>query len=303
MEFNIVVLGCNSAIPSQGRHPTAQVVNIGAHKYLIDAGEGTQLQCAKFRQSPMKISKIFISHLHGDHVYGLPGLLTTLNLQGRKKPLDIYGPSDLAQMILPFLELSCVQLNYPLSFHPVKSTTRHLLVEEDNVNIYAFPLSHKIETYGYLFEERITYRNLIPEMLIKYNIPKEKRGEIAKGKDWVTPTGDIIPNENLTSPSKAPRSYAYCSDTRYMPEIIPWISGVSLLYHEATYLHEMVDKADERGHSTALQAAEIAKQAGANKLLLGHFSSKYGDLSPLEGEARRVFLYSEVAQEGNIYSI
>ncbi len=304
MDFLITVLGCNSAIPAQGRHPSAQVIDLLDKRYLIDAGEGAQLQFSRYRKSPMKVSAIFISHLHGDHIFGLPGLLTTMNLLGRTGPLQIFGPMGLEDMMNTFLGYAgVIELSYEVRFHTVTSPSKSLIYQDERALVYSFPLDHKVPTFGYLIEEKMKYYNLNREALERYHIPKEDRARLAEGADWVSQEGVLIPNASLTLPKRPPRRYAYCSDTRYFSEIIPWIQGADLLYHEATYLHEMVDKAHQRFHSTALQAGQIAAAAGVKKLLLGHFSSKYKDLTSLEEEARGPFPNAYAAVEGETYKL
>ncbi len=303
MRFNVTILGSNSAIPAHGRFPTAQVVNLSEQHYLIDCGEGTQWRLEAFRLKKSKINQIFISHLHGDHIFGLIGLLNSFSLSKRKEPIIVFSPKGLEEIIQVQLKHAGAKLSFPLSFYDLE-TTKNLLIFEDNlVEVFTIPLEHRIPTCGFLFKEKSRLFNIIPSKIESYKIPVEKIKEIKNGADLNLLNGEIIKNEELTYPPKIPRSYAFCSDTVYSESIIPFIKNVDLLYHEATFLHDLLHLAEETKHSTVKQAAEIAKKANAGQLIIGHYSSRYKDLMPLLDEAQNVFPNTVLGIEGETYSI
>jgi ribonuclease Z len=285
-------------LAAHGRHPSAQVVNIHEHHYLIDCGEGTQMQMTRYGIKRNKINQIFISHLHGDHVYGLVGLLTSYNLMGRKEKLEIFSPPGLETVMHATLEMSTTEINYPLVFHELDYKNQRKIFETDFLKVYSFPLIHRIPTCGFFFQEKPFPLNIRPEKIGAYQIPFSVIPDIKGGEDFLTKDGTIVPNKELTYPPTPPRSYAYCSDTIYTKSILPYIKGVDLLYHEATFLHDLVDHTDLTKHSTARQAAMIAQEANVDRLMLGHFSSRYPDLQPLLQEAKEVFPDSLLAIEG-----
>ena len=303
MEFSLTVLGSNSAIPCFNRHPSAQVLQASNKLYLIDCGDGTQVRMDHLRIKRMKIDRIFISHLHGDHVFGLPGLLTSYNLLGRSSPLHIYGPTGLENMIMSYVSHTGISFRYDLTFHGIQTTSRTMIAEDERLKIFAFPLDHWDQTYGFLFQEKPGKRKLNMDAVLAYGVPEVQRKHIIQGEDFVADDGRIIANELLTYPADLPRSYAYCSDTAYKEEIVSSIQGASLLYHESTYLDDMAQQAKERKHSTAKQAGQIAKKAGVKRLLIGHFSSRYRDLEPFLSEVRSTFRESSLAIEGKSYPI
>lgn len=298
MNFSVTVLGSNSAIPANGRFPSAQIVNIQEQLFLIDCGEGAQIRLADFKIKRSKINQIFISHLHGDHVFGLPGLLNSYALNGRTKPLEIFSPKGLERMMDIIFETTKAHLSFEIIYHVVDNTQHKLVFHNEKVKVYSIPLKHRIATTGYLFKENPLPKNIIPEKIIEHNIPFAKINDIKGGADFSADEGIVIPNEELVTESKQPRAYAYCSDTTYFEKIIPFIKNVDLLYHEATYLKDKEVQAAERGHVTAEQAAQIAKMAKAKKLMIGHYSSRYNDLTPLLEEAKEVFENTILAIEG-----
>lgn len=303
MKFELTILGCNSAIPANNRFPTSQVLNVRGHLYLIDCGEGTQVRLRDNRIKRSKINQIFISHLHGDHVYGLIGLLSSYGLNGRKEPLHIYCPPHLDEMINIQIKYTAHPLPFSLEFHITDTEKHQLLFEDKYVEVYSIPLIHRVPTHGFLFKEKQQSNSMIPERIEKYNIPFNEIQRIKDGGDWITPNGNTIPHSKLTHPAPVPRSYAFCSDTAYNEAIIPIIKGVDLLYHESTFLHSEMEFAEKTKHSTTIQAATIAKKAEVGKLVLGHYSSRYVELDELQDEAKSVFPNTELGLEGKRFAI
>ncbi len=303
MNFDVTILGSNSAVFNHGRHPTSQLVTIQNTFMLVDCGEGTQERLAENKIKWFKIDYIFISHLHGDHYFGLMGLLTTFSLLKRTRPLTIFGPKELKKIITLHLKASHTQLAYVLKFVATNNDAKNLLLDHAECSVYSFPLKHKIPTTGFLFVEKTETRRLNMDQLAKYDIEKSQYKWLKQGYDAQGKNGKVIKNKLLTLPGKTPRSYAFCSDTAYCPSLATTIRGVSMLYHEATFLEEDKQRAKETMHSTALQAAKIAQKARAGKLLLGHFSSRYIDLSVLEKEAKMIFESTELAIEGSIFRL
>jgi len=270
---------------------------------MIDCGEGAQIRLTDFRIKRSKINQIFISHLHGDHIFGLPGLLNSFSLAGRKKPLEIFSPKGLQRMIDVIFETSNAHLNYEIIFHEVDTQKHKLVFENKKIKVYSIPLQHRVPTTGYLFKEKPFPKNIIPEKIAEHNIPFSKINDIKKGADFTAAEGIVIPNDELVFEAKTPRSYAYCSDTVYLESIIPIIKKVDLLYHEATFGEEFGDLSFERGHSTTKEAATIAQKAEVGKLLIGHFSTRYLDLNILLKESKKVFSNSSLAIEGETFKI
>ena len=303
MSFELTILGSNSALPTSNRYPTAQVLDVPGRCFLIDCGEGTQIQLRRNRISFSKIRHIFISHLHGDHFYGLVGLLSTMNLLGVKSDVHIYAPSELKTLIQPQLDFIRGEMSIKPVFHPLNLKKPQTVFENKNIEILSFPVKHSIPTVGFLFREKPKQANIKKEMIAAYNIPLAKIREIKAGADFETEDGRIIQNENLTTPPPKPKSYAFCTDTAFHPPIAEIINGVDLLYHEATFLEELKDLAEKTLHSTARQAAEMAKLSKASKLLIGHFSSRFKNLEDFKTEAREVFKNTELAIEGKKYVI
>lgn len=295
----VTILGNNSAVPAHDRHPTSQIVQTRDHKFLVDCGEGTQMQMAKYKIKHAKINHIFISHLHGDHYFGLIGLLTTMGLNNRKNDLTIHSPRNLKEIIELQFKFAGVNLPYNLHFNILES--EGVIFEDKKITVECFKVKHRIECWGFLFLEKKNLRRIDPQQVSKYNIPSSFYERLHEGYDYISSSNEVTKNELLTSPGPEAKSYAFSADTGYFEPIVEKIKGVDLLYHEATYLHDFEEKALDRFHSTTKQAAMIAKMAGAKKLLLGHFSSKYEDLSLFECEACEVFENTECALEGTCY--
>jgi ribonuclease Z len=304
MHFELTVLGCNAALPANGRHPSAHILNCQDQLFLIDCGEGTQIQLTRYRVRVNRIRAIFISHLHGDHFFGLIGLLTSLSLNGRKKKLLVFSPPGLKPIIDLQFKTSGTQLTFELEFEEIEDSDEPLRIyESGKVEVFAFPLNHRIQTVGFLFREKPFPLNVDPERLVEYEVPVEQIPSLKAGNDFITPDGRQILNTRITLPPLIPRSFAYCSDTRFTESIIPWIKGADLLYHEATFAEEKRLQAEETGHSTAAQAATIARKAGVRALVIGHFSSRYLYVDPLLEEARAIFSETYPAEEGRVYSV
>ena len=303
MAFSITILGSNSAVPVYGRHHTAQYLQIENNHYLLDCGEGAQLQMQRYGLKPQKLNAIFISHLHGDHYLGLAGLLSTLHLQGRSKELHLYGPPPLADILTLQFRYADTTLRYPLHFHPLDMHTPAQILDNKQLTVRTLPLQHRIDCVGFVFEEKP-----FPLRLNKEKLPPDlSLADIAtlkKGQDITDAAGNIrYRNRDYTLPPKRARSYAYLTDTLYLPHLAASIQGVDMLYHEATFLTEKELKASQTYHATAGQAALLAKEAAAGKLLLGHFSARYKDLQPLLAEARKIFEESYLAIEGETFYI
>ena len=304
MKFELTILGSNSALPTSKRFPTAQVLNVLERFFLIDCGEGTQIQLKKFRVPMSRINHIFISHLHGDHFFGLIGLISSLSLQGRKNDLHIYAHSKLEKIIRFQLDILESKLSYELVFHNIFGKETQILFEDDILSVQSFPLRHGVmPCAGFLFKEKERPRHLKKEMLDFYKIPIKERHGIKMGNDYIAETGELIPNARLTLSASAPRSYAFCTDTAYFPRIIPIISKVDLLYHEATFLKDDEKRAKSTYHSTAEQAANIADEAQVGQLLIGHFSARFHDLSGHLKEAQSVFKNTALAEDGCVFEL
>ena len=301
--FKVQILGCGSALPTTKHNPSSQLVDVNGKLFMIDCGEGTQLQVRKVGARLGKLHSIFISHLHGDHLFGLPGLISTLGLLGRTADLTIYAHQELEQFLTPMLNFFCKQLSYKVRLVLLKRKGYNLIYENRSICIYSFPLKHRIATSGFLIKEKEKLRHIKREMIDFYKIPIREINNIKSGADFTTTEGEVIPNERLTTPPTPSRSYAYCSDTAYDESIVPHINGVDLLYHEATFAESEIIRAEKTGHSTARQAGEIAKQAKVKKLIIGHYSSRYNDLNPLLEEASAVFPNTELAYEGKIIEL
>ncbi|MDD2512494.1 MAG: ribonuclease Z [Proteiniphilum sp.] len=301
--FDITILGCGSAMPSTLHHPPSQLIDLNDKLFMIDCGEGTQLQMRKFKTRMGKLHALFISHLHGDHIFGLPGLISTLSLLGRTDDLHIYSHRELDFMLKPLLIYMGSHLSFRIHLHPMNPSQREVIYENKTIRIISFPLKHRIDTNGFLFEEKERPRHMIREMIDFYRIPLRQIAAIKAGADFVTEEGTAVPNNILTTPAAPPRKYAYCSDTAYAPEIIPYIEGADLLYHEATFAESELSRATETYHSTARQAAEMAAAARVKKLVIGHFSSRYNELETLLQEASEIFPQTELADEGKILSL
>ncbi len=303
MDFEVTILGSNSAIFNHGRHPTSQVVNIHNRYFLVDCGEGTQQRLHEFNIRWFKIDFIFISHLHGDHYYGLMGLLTTFNLLKRVNKLVLFAPKELKKIIDVQLKASQTILNFPLEFRATSDDTKTLILDIAECQVYSIPLKHKLPTTGFLFIEKNEPRSLDLEKIKKYHIQKTDFKLLKQGEDIIDKHGKKVKNNSVTVKGKPSRSYAFCSDTMYYLPLVKDIKNVDLLYHEATFLDVDKKRALETMHSTALQAAQMAQKAKARRLLLGHFSSRYVDLTVLEKEAQKVFPNVDLAIEGKTFKV
>ena len=303
MVFEVSILGSSSATPIYQRHPTAQVLNIHERFFLVDCGEGTLIQLNRYKIKFHRINHIFISHLHGDHYLGLLGLLSTMHLQGRTIPIHLYCQEKLKEIIEIQLKYSETTLRFPIHYHLLDTNNSKVIFDDEDLEISTIILNHRIPCTGFLFKEKPRLRKLQKDKLQKFNVPISQYHDLKNGKDFIGETGTIIPNEELTTDPKSPRSYAFCSDTCYDERIIPAISKIDLLYHEATFLSDKEERAKETFHSTAAQAATIAKKAEVKRLIIGHFSARYKNLYPLLDEAKEVFPDTTLAMEGDIFSI
>ncbi|MGG9972483.1 ribonuclease Z [Ferruginibacter sp. SUN002] len=297
----LTILGNNSAVPAFDRHPTAQVLHTQEDGYLIDCGEGTQIQMSKYKIRRNKINHIFISHLHGDHYFGLIALLSSMNLAGRTQELHLYGPPALEDIIKLQMQVANNVFSYPFYFHPIIGAGE--IMNNNKLTVTCFPVKHRIECWGFLFREKKNPRKIDPERARSYEIPTSYYDKLQQGFDYTTKKGTIIPNSEVTVAASAPKSYAYCADTKYDESLAEIVKHVDLLYHESTYLKAHEDKAAMYFHSTTTQAAAVAKLAGVKKLLLGHFSSKYESLDDFLSEAKEVFDDTELAIEGVSYKL
>jgi len=287
--MKLTVLGSSSALPTSGRYPSAHVLNEHERLFLIDCGEGTQMQLRKTRIRFGKINHIFISHLHGDHVFGLYGLLSTFSLMGRKNPVHLYAPENYQHILSSHLNDFDIHLSFEIDFIPLYGKDPVQILDDKYITVTSFPLQHRVPAYGFIFREKLSERNIIKECIDKFQIPIVRIPAIKKGEDFITPDGVIIKNEDITIPPSKPLSYAYCSDTKYFKRLASFVKGVSLLYHEATFDKNNEDLAEITGHSTTLDAARTALDANVGTLLIGHFSARYKDISFLVDEARELF--------------
>lgn len=301
--FKVHVLGCGCALPTLKHNASAQIVEVRGKLFMVDCGEGTQTQLRRSHIRFTGVNTIFISHLHGDHCFGLIGMISTFGLLGRTAPLHIYAPKELKPMLDAQMELFCTGLEYEVIFHEVDTTVCKVIYEDRSLTVKSIPLIHRKSCSGFLFEEKPTLPHIRREMIDVYGIPLSQINNIKNGADWVTDDGDVVPNARLVKPAEPARSYAYCSDTKYMPELHKMISGVSVLYHESTYCSDAKDKAALYNHSTAEEAAMVAKAAGAKKLLLGHFSARYEDENRFLEEAKTVFENTVLASEMNVIEV
>lgn len=302
MQFRLHVLGTASAKPMTDRFSSAQVLDVRGRLILIDCGEGTQMRMARQHLSYLKIDIICISHIHGDHIFGLYGLLSTMGLYGRKSTLNIYGPKALGPIINFFMSYYGGYISYKINFHPISSNEPILIHDDKRFVIYALPLRHGVEDYGYLVKEKEPELNVKKSSIEKYNLSLAEIAKIKRGED-IEREDVLIPNSELSYMPFKPRSYAYCSDTLSFPELADWVSGVDLLYHESTYLKDSESDAIKRFHSTAEQAALCAKNAKVGKLLLGHYSSRYHDKTPLLAEARAEFPESYLTNDCDVFEV
>lgn len=303
MSFRLTILGTSSALPTSERYPTAHVLNVHERFYLIDCGEGTQMQMRRYRIRFGKIAHIFISHLHGDHMFGLYGLLSTFNLMGRRETLNLYGPANLERLMGQHFTDFDIHLNYDIKFTGIEGNKQKIILDTKNITVTAFPLKHRVPAFGYLFSEKKADRKIIKEKIQEYHLSISDIAAIKKGADYTDADGTVIDNKELTIDPPAPKSYAFCSDTMYFKKLSSYFKGVDLLYHEATFDRSKTELAHQTGHSTAAEAATVALEAGAKRLVIGHFSARYRDSSILESEAREIFPATDAAKEGITYDV
>ena len=297
-KFEIHIIGCGSALPTRKHLPSCQVVDVRDKLLLLDCGEGAQLAWRKTGLSWQKITHIFLTHAHGDHVFGLPGLISTMGLLGRTAPLFVHGPATIQPFIQCIVDSFCANLDYEIHFEAVDSTRHQIVFEDRSMEVWTLPLQHRVPCCGYLIKEKPGQPHIRREMIDFYGIPTWAINRIKAGEGWTTADGEVIPHERLTAPADPVRSYAYCSDTMPAPLLTEWLHDVDLLYHEATYANAEIDHAQRYGHSTAGQAATVARDAHVKKLLLGHFSARYEDEDVLLDEAKCIFPNTFLAHEG-----
>lgn len=299
----LTILGCHSATPKTLNNPTSQLLEVRGHLFLIDCGEGTQVALRKSKVKFARIKYIFISHLHGDHFYGLIGLISTFTLLGREADLHIYGPKGIQEIITLQLKLGKAWTNYNLIFHELQATTSQLIFEDDKVEVHTIPLKHRVYTNGFLFNEKPGDRKLNIDAAVAAKIDHSYFRKLKSGADVTNREGKLIDNERVTLSPDPPKSYAFCSDTFYYPEIVPLIKNVSLLYHEATFLEEHKHLCEKTKHSTAKEAAIIAKEAKVKQLILGHFSTRYANLNLFLEEANTIFKNTHLAEDYKVFKI
>jgi ribonuclease Z len=301
--FAVTILGNNSAIPTLDRHPTAQIVTCNDQLLLVDCGEGTQLQMARYKIKRSRLRYIFISHLHGDHYFGLIGLLNSLSLLGRTETLTVFAPPELETILLLQFECSGTTLQFQLHFVPLTAENQGVILEDKELRVSFFPTMHRIPCYGFIFEVQKRKRKIIPEQTRVYEIPAAYFSKLQEGADYQRKDGLLVKNDWVTVPPLPGKRYVYCADTMYTEDLLPYVAKADLLYHETTYLHNLTERAAERYHSTSVQAATLALKADAKRLIVGHFSSKYTDLEPFLEESRPVFENTDLAMEGVTYIV
>lgn len=301
--FKIHILGCGSALPTLKHNASSQLIEMRGKCFMVDCGEGAQMQ---FRRSHIHFSKlnaIFISHMHGDHCFGLMGLLSTLGMLGRTSKLRIYAPKDYEPLFKQQVEFFMQTMEYEMEMIPIDTEKQQVIYEDHSLTVETVPLQHRVPCCGFIFREKPTLPHIRRDMIDYYGIPVSQINNIKNGADWTNEDGDVIPNARLVQPADTPRSYAYCSDTRFMPALKEQVKGVTVLYHESTYTSEQEDRAKIYYHSTTRQAATIAAGAGVGTLLLGHYSARYNDEKVLLEEAKAVFDHSILSQEGMVFDV
>lgn len=301
--FKVHILGCGSALPTLQHNASSQIVELREKLFMIDCGEGTQIQLRRSRIHFSKIIAVFISHLHGDHCFGLPGMISTFGMTGRTAPLHIYAPAAFEPILDQTLSFFCQGLEFKVVFHAVDTTQNKVVYEDRSLTVETIPLQHRIDCCGYLFREKPILPHIRRDMIDFYKIPISQINNIKAGADWVTAEGEVIANSRLTTPAEPARSYAYCSDTRYIKTLHELVKGVSTLYHESTYSAEDAERARLYWHSTSQDAAKVARDASVGKLLLGHFSARYNNESQLLEEAKEFFPNSYLTREGATFDI
>ena len=301
--FRIHILGCGSALPTLRHNPSAQVVELRDKLFMIDCGEGAQMQLRRSHIRFTKIGHVFISHLHGDHCFGLIGMISTFGMLGRTARLNIYATEQLGPMLQSQLDTFCERLGYEVVFHPIDTTKEAVIYEDRSLTVSTLPLEHRVPCCGFLFREKPTLPHIRKEKIDFYGIPTSQIANIKAGADWTTADGTTIPHKQLVMPAEPTRSYAYCSDTRYMPQLNERLKGVTTLYHESTYADDNLLMAEKYYHSTARQAAQVARDAQVRQLILGHYSSRYDNEERLLQEAQEVFENSMLAQENKTFEV
>ena len=301
--FRVHILGCGSALPTLHHNASAQVVEIRGKLFLVDCGEGTQVQLRRSRLRFTKISAVFITHLHGDHCFGLIGMLSTFGLLGRTARLAIYAPAALEDMLKQQMQMFCHDFDYDVDFHPVDTRLQQIVYEDRSLTVETIPLEHRMPCCGYLFREKPSLPHIRRDMIDFYQIPTSQINNIKAGSDWTMPDGEVVRNERLVEPAAPARSYAYCSDTRYIPTLHQRIKNISTLYHESTYGEDNLLMAQKYYHSTARHAALVAREAGVGQLLLGHYSSRYEDEQVLLREAQNVFENTYLTDENAVFDV
>lgn len=301
--FKVHILGCGSALPTLKHYASSQVIEIRNKMFMIDCGEGTQIQLRRSKINFNKISAVFISHLHGDHCFGIIGLISTFGLLGRTAPLHIYAPVELKNILNQQIEFFCNGLDYDVIFHDIDTASRNIVYEDHSLTVHSIPLVHRVPCCGFLFKEKPVLPHIRRDMMDFYNIPVSQRNNIKNGLDWTTPDGDIIQNTRLTYPAESPRSYAYCSDTKYNKNICEQVKNVDLLYHEATYCDIDKDRANLYNHTTAKQAASVALAANVKKLIIGHYSARYENEEILLNEAKSIFANTFLTDEMKVFNV
>lgn len=302
-KFEVVILGCGCALPTSRHFNAAQVVNLRNKLFLIDCGEGTQIQFRRNKLNFNKLGHIFISHLHGDHFFGLMGLISTFNLLGRTAQLYVHAPVPLRNILQPQIDYFCQEMNYEVILDEIDSTKHQLIYEDRSLEVWSLPLNHRVPCCGFLFKEKPLKKHIIADKIRQYNIPIYAINSIKDSKDYTLPDGTIIPNDQLTTPADPTRSYAYCSDTRYLPQLAEYLQDVDILFHEATFGEDKKNLAFATYHSTAAQAATLAKECHAKKLFIGHYSARYDDENILLNEAREIFPETFLTKEDEIIQI
>jgi ribonuclease Z len=301
--FKIHILGCGSALPTLHHNASSQIVEIREKLFMIDCGEGTQMQLRKSKIRFTKISAVFISHLHGDHCFGLIGMISTFGMLGRTATLHVYAPADFGPILQQQIDFFCSGLEFKVEFHPVDTSKSQVIYEDRSLTIETIPLEHRIACCGFIFREKPLKPHIRRDMLDFLQIPVSQINNIKAGADWTTESGQVIPNSRLVIPADPARSYAYCSDTRYIPTLHQLLCGVDTIYHESTYASDYEDRARLYYHSTSKQAASVARDAGAKQLLLGHYSARYIDESKILAEAKTIFPNSKLTDEGKIFDV
>lgn len=303
MGLSVTILGSNSALPTSERNPTAQVLNASGRFFLIDCGEGTQMQLRRHKVRFGRINHIFVSHLHGDHVFGLPGLISSYGLLGRTNDLHLYANENLEPLLRPWMAFFSRDLPFKVIFHQVIAERQQLIYEDESLEVWSIPVEHRIPTVGFLFREKAKERKINKESCAFYKVPIKWMPHLKRGYNFIDENGNLVANDRLTYPPPPSKAYAYCTDTRYSEAIISAVRGVDLLYHEGTFLDDQEELARKTFHSTARQAASVARGAQVGRLLLGHFSSRYKDLTPFLDEARSVFSNTDIAVEGSVFEV